>query len=425
MEGIVDPALANQPPTFSTLRQPSAGPRQSGGTGTTGSNTGSMFLQDALHHTSRVATSLSGSSVSDGPTIDIRRPTQAEGKSAADVTQKSFAYPFTRTNPFQSISTGSSIDGKSQTPPSPHTLGLSSKHVLSPSTQPRRPSQLRNVKMGSMDSETSGYAADSSSLQPLAPAWDSHFGSGLMFNDPFGPSNGKISNGDAKSTSLHPSTSISSTPQPETSTEDLESKGLKSLSPVVASSNGPSAAWAAPESWGVEADEPQDEAPSSGDDDEEQAGMAESELGTPPAKNDNGVLQPSPLAPSRTASPFGHRSDRTPGSRGSIARPGTAGGPKARNKTASGRPSTSARPSTATGRPGTASSMHASILPVSSFSSPSGRRLTIENSIIYASIEQTDRIALWRSQSWQQLLRSSMFCLGPILPHLVRELPPT
>jgi adenylate cyclase len=243
-----------------------------------------------------------------------------------------------------------SLEGKPRTPPSPHTLVLSARH---PSAQPRRPSQLRNMQRGSVDSDT----LDSAALQPLAPAWAQTQTPGpTLFNDPF-ESGGKAALGSK-------------------ATADA-SQTAGSVAGVLAGA----AAWAAPESWGVEADEEDGGTTSSDEDDWK---PREEELPSPPP-SDTRLLQPSLSSTARKPPPFGFKSAGRDG--GTDSRPGTGSGRK-RVKTSSGRPGS--RPPTAT-RPGTSGSAHVSTVPVSF------RFDLADSSITYASTARMARTRPWSS----------------------------
>lgn len=334
MEGIVDPNLANtpaQPP--GQYRGPAASEQTSG----TASTMGSMLLRDTMNGSSSFATTVSsGSGASSG------RVAETPSRSVVSEAHRQLDTPFIR-NPFGNGSSAGSIDNKPRTPPLPHTL--SPKHSLPPSTQPRRPSQLRNMKGGSADSESSSEMSYSygGPLQPVAPAWAATTGSGqTVFNDPFGSS--------------IPARILAVETQPiPLGSADATSKGPSSdAKPSVdAAAEAAAAAWAAPESWGVEGDEDEDE--DSNEDDEE---WRAEDFESPPIKESIG----SNAFGSRTFStagkppPFGYKSAQSgmPASRGS-GMPGS--------RTGSVRPLTSTR--TGTARPGTSGSVQLSSVPVS------------------------------------------------------------
>lgn len=237
-----------------------------------------------LDQTSSLATS-----VSSGP---------PPGRSVIAEAQRLSDPQFAR-NPF-----GGSADKLAHTPPSPHNL--SPKHSLPPNAQPRRPSQLRHMKMGSVDSNASTDG-------PMAPGWLKAIPSGpTMFNDPFGSAKAPVPAG--------------------------ELEGIK-------------AAWAAPESWGVEGDEDQAEDGTSS----EEEGWNDGGPISPGSEKSSDALHP-PDAGATKPPPFGSKSDKP---RGSISRPATANTRGQRTRTsAGGRPSTATRPGTA--RPGTSGSAYMS-----------------------------------------------------------------
>lgn len=235
MEGIVDPNIANQP------RPPVPLPTSNVG--------GEMGLADALHHTSSFAYGNGTVGPSNGRAI----VEQAGGPSA-----------FTRPNPFTSYSSGS-LSGSE--PPSPFTVSPKTSIPNSTMNAPRRPSQLRNVKLNSVDSESS----EGSSLQPLAPSW----AQGMqpppnMFKDPFGSASSR----NTQRTDGQPVSPSRSTVAPgshEGAGGSSQSHGYApAVPPRSANATSSSAAWAAPESWGVEADGdgPEDEDTTSSSDSE-------------------------------------------------------------------------------------------------------------------------------------------------------------
>ncbi|OCF34239.1 adenylate cyclase [Kwoniella heveanensis BCC8398] len=331
MEGIVDPTKANVQPTVPHRANTSS-------TAQTDATSGSMALQDALMHTSSFATTVSGGESSGSSGSNGQPSAITQGRTLIGEAERLSA-PFVR-NPFSTGSSVGSLDGaKPATPPSPHTL--SPKHHLPPSTQPRRPSQLRNMKMGSVDSEDS----EGGPWQPIAPSWAPSTPSGqTMFNDPFN--------------NLPPPAEIPSTntnanaPATPAGQDGLTSSGFLAPAAVAA------AAWAAPESWGVEGDEVSDEDSTTSEEDNWVAEEAES-------VTDGSVKSPtSPTSPinspaaSKKPPPFGFKSAQNGGAksaRSSSGRPGT--GQTRKGKSGGGRPSTAARPGTA-GRPGTSGSMN-------------------------------------------------------------------
>ncbi|KAK8853425.1 hypothetical protein IAR55_004131 [Kwoniella newhampshirensis] len=386
MEGIVDPTKANVQPSgpVPPVRSDTAATTSSGPSEST---SGSMFLQDALQETSSFATSVSqgGStgSLGSGGTNTSNQPT---GRAVISEAERQSGNPFVRSNPFQSGGSAGSLDVKSFTPPSPHTL--SPKHHLPPTTQPRRPSQLRNVKTGSTDSENS-EGQDANSLQPIAPAWASSTTprQTTVFNDPFNPASTikyqgpsrempspsraappRLTKTDSGEASDHRSSAGTSS-----GLNDIVSGSVSGPVPGVASGSNsgslaPPAAWAAPESWGVEGD---DELPEESDTSEEDdPNWVAEDDDVSGMKPDNGArpsstqVEASPSGQKRAAPPFGFKpaQNSVPKSaRGSAgARPGTSG--TKRGKSSSGRPSTSHRPGTG-GRPGTSGSAHISTPP--------------------------------------------------------------
>ena len=320
MSGIVDPTLANAPPQAP---------------GYAGSNTSS---QEARTRQSFATTSSTGG---DSAGSTDPRPVR-EGDASA----------FSRPNPFANSPT-SSIDGRLSfsmtSPPSPqnmspkHTLAAVATHPAM--NQPRRPSQLRNVKLGSWDSDNP--STDGNLSQPLSPTWMT--GPSTVFQDPFGGGAPK------------PPVDALSPNAIDTRLPALRGSDGSELRPVPAIGG---AAWAAPESWGVEGDEEEGEAAgeassSSGEDLEDEEGwvapampgdesrkgsdQSRSAIGSVGSRRSSGQLSGSMSQPP----PFGHKSMR--------GKPGTA------NR----RPRTAQRSdkSRARDRPGTSGSTHGSTVP--------------------------------------------------------------
>lgn len=330
MEGIVDHNLAT---TNTNANPPSttAAPTRQGTLANTALSDGASgwALQDALQGTAHRSEGSSGSASSSQPSS---RDAFRESINPAN-------NPFTKQNPFAARSSNGSDDVKSL-PASPHAY--SPKHSLPPASQPRRPSQLRNVKMGSIDSQGSA----SSQGRSLQPIWSTDVSQPTVFNDPFKPSMPTIStpprNGDDRG-----EVQDAITPQPNTDT------GL--LAPAIGGS-GP--AWAAPESWGVEGDEEEvnDASSSSSVEGEDEFGESPSSPG-PNVERRLSLMLPS--LDSKMPPPFGFKSK--PGYNGTD-RPGSSSR-GSRAKTRDGRPSTSAR-NPASNRPGTSGSAHLAAVPV-------------------------------------------------------------
>lgn len=342
MEGIIDPAKAGLPST--AAYRPSASSEIT----TDSSASESMRLDEALNQTSSFGTSVSGASQgSDG--------TKMPGRIVLGEAERLSA-PFNEMDPFQqhhreSASTTGS-DGKHFTPPSPHTL--SPKHHLPPTSanQPRRPSALRNVETGQVD-ESPQLSHPEGSIQPISPYWALRSGM-TVFNDPFSssrqrqeqtPNTASLSS----STATYPSAVAG--PGPSTS------RFLATAAPATAS-----AAWAAPESWGVEGDEAPAEETSSSDEDDwigvdvEEVASASPTSDTLPSPTASPTASPkssSPPSSLKKAPPFGFKSQQR-------AKPGTSGTTgstaSASRKKKGKRVGSSGR--TATGRPGTSGSAY-------------------------------------------------------------------
>lgn len=312
----------------------------------------SWALQDALQQTAQRSEGSSGSATSS-------QPSAPEGFRDSVVAANN---PFTKVNPFQSRSSNESLDFKPQTPPSPHAY--SPKHNLPPPNQPRRPSQLRNVKMGSIDSDGS-MGSRSVSQGPLQPSWAMMFQSQpTVFNDPFGPpkpapitelTDGQVSSSQAVTATT--TTDTSGTAGPTAAADSATAPG------AAASGAALGAAWAAPESWGVEGDEELN-----GDDGSSSSGGEHGEWPAedePPSPEIRPERRPSlilPISEGKKPPPFGYKSKQLSGKPGTT-RPGTAN-KSGRGRTRDGRPSTAARPGTSN-RPGTSGSAHLASSPVS------------------------------------------------------------
>nr|XP_031860394.1 uncharacterized protein CI109_004284 [Kwoniella shandongensis]KAA5527466.1 hypothetical protein CI109_004284 [Kwoniella shandongensis] len=390
MEGIVDPSKANvQPPGPGPTLPNRSDTGETVSSGPSESTTGSMFLQDALQHTSSYATSISagGSNGSTGSGPNSPGQQQA-GRAVISQAERQSGNPFVRSNPFQtSGGSAGSLDIKPYTPPSPHSL--LPKHHLPSTTMPRRPSHLRNVKTGSTDSDNS-EGLDGGSLQPIAPAWASNVNPSqtTMFNDPFSASSKVRSQGpdtDARFPSRAGAPTLSKTGSEEASdTRSSAGTGTGPMGTVSGSisdpvpgmasgsnagSLAPPSAWAAPESWGVEGDEDDPEETDTSEEDD-QDWVAEddksgvSKGGPFPKSPTSTPIDASPSGQRKAPPPFGFKSasNGVPKSaRGSSGtRPGTAN--TRRGKTSNGRPSTSNRPGTG-GRPGTSGSAHTTAVP--------------------------------------------------------------
>ena len=359
MSGIIDPTVKTAPtappvpvpvpaPVPVSDPQPvstSAGSVSSVGTGGGSAPPESSWaLQDALQQTVQRSEGSSGSATSS-------QPSAPDGFRDSVVAANN---PFTKLNPFQSDSSNGSLDFKSQTPPSPHARAYSPKNIPPPPNQPRRPSQLRNVKMGSFDSNGS-VGSRSENQGPLQPSWAIMSPSQpTVFNDPFGP---------PKTATITELTegerSVSEASQPTGTTDPATATAPN----VVALGAALGAAWAAPESWGVEGDEEYVNA----DDEDSSSGGEHGEWPVedePPSPEIMPERRPSlilPISEGKKPPPFGYKSKQLPGKPGS-ARPGT--NRSGRGKTRDGRPSTAARPGTSN-RPGTSGSAHLASGPVS------------------------------------------------------------
>ena len=345
MDGIVDTTIASQAAP--------AGPGQTSTRLASGSTLGSLNLEEPIQGGS-LSTSASGMS------------SQATASTSTGASKGSVSLndPFARSNSLHTDSPRSSVSNQTRTPPSPSN-GIPTKHHTPSIVLPNRPSQLRNVKISSFDSQAS---SGSSATPDNIPTWAStRTPDASLFSDPFGA-------GQVTRPLLEKSVSPSRAEFPylpgrlslvdETGIGSPTGSGAGSAPPVVGPAGG--AAWAAPESWGVEADgTPEDT--SSGDEDEWVAGDDTEGPSSPP--DEPTELSSSPSAPARKPPPFGYKSSTTrPSSEG-----GRPGSQASRPRTGTGRPGTATRPLTA-GRPGTAGSLHALNIPVSPLAVEKGNR---------------------------------------------------
>jgi adenylate cyclase len=344
MTGIIDHSLAvTDPATNSSTAAPTRNPTMASttlpDTPTGSSGSSGWGLQDALQETVHRSEGSSGSTSSSQPS-DSRDRYRESINSATN--------PFTKQNPFAERSSNGSDDVKSSSPASPHTY--SPKHALPPANQPRRPSQLRNVKMGSIDSDVS--ASSSAQGRSLQPMWStSNNNQPTVFHDPFKPSMPTITTPPRNHNETMESQDPMTTPQP-----NLGDGGL--LAPAIV---GAGPAWAAPESWGVEGDEEEihDGASTSSSVDGEEEWPLDGSPASPEPGMERRLSLMIPSLDGRKPPPFGFKSK---GFNGASDRPGSSSRGQ-RSKTRDGRPSTSARTATSN-RPGTSGSAQLAAVPV-------------------------------------------------------------
>jgi len=344
MTGIIDRSLAATDPTANSLTAAPARTQASANTGSAdtpprSSGSSGWILSDALQGTAHRSEGSSGSTSSSQPSSNGR---YRESINPAH-------NPFTKQNPFAARSSDGSDEAKSSSPASPNTY--SPKNAFPPANQPRRPSQLRNVKMGSVDSNVS--AGSSTQGRSLQPVWssDNSRNQPTVFHDPFQPNLPTISSPPhAVGDRMEPQDPMT-TPQ-----LNLVDNGLLAPTPA-----GQGPAWAAPESWGVEGDEeePNDGASSSSSVEGEEEWPVNESPTSPEPGMERRLSLILPSLDGRRAPPFGFKSK--PGFNGTSGRPGSSRGQ--RNKTRDGRPSTSAR-TTTSNRPGTSGSAHLAAVPV-------------------------------------------------------------
>jgi adenylate cyclase len=182
---------------------------------------------------------------------------------------------FTEQNPFGGPNPPDVSPGG--TPLSPYQV--SPKHSIHASTAPRRPSQLRNMRFQSIDSENSDV---SSMGGPIAPSWAQGMtGDATMFNNPFERQGSITSIPEGGVPPMSPGMYTSpGAPEPPSLSSSLHGTA-PSISPFAGLAA--SAAWAAPESWGVEQDD------DAGDEDSDSSSGTEGEWG---AHDGDHVLTP-------------------------------------------------------------------------------------------------------------------------------------
>lgn len=228
MDDIVDSNLAGVRPHALSSISPQTG-------------TGPVGPQDALQ--------TSGGTEAPGTAAAAPGVPRTVPEPSVDTGQFSGQYPL-GTSP-QSGGAGPETSSSGGTPPSP--FNVSPKHSIPGSTAPRRPSQLRNFKISSIDSANSDV---SSMGGPIAPSWAQNMtGDPTMFNDPFGARQGSVTSiHDVRAPPMSPGGMIYTSPGFEpTGMGGSFAGGAPSISPFAGLAA--SAAWAAPESWGVEGDE--------------------------------------------------------------------------------------------------------------------------------------------------------------------------
>ncbi|KAL7424524.1 cysteinyl-tRNA synthetase [Cryptotrichosporon argae] len=318
MEGIVDKNQVAQPPATAS---PTGQVRNHASVATTSASTDatSLSLADALHNMSSVATThSSGDSGGSGSSSSALK-----GRDVVAQAQRESS-GFEKNYDFESHPLG-------------QTLGsVSPKNATLTSSMPRRPSQLRNVKMGSLDSDASAESVQ----QPIMPAWAqaSQAPPSNLFHDPF--------------QTMQPAPAdLDLAVSPRRTPGLVQSGTLEPLPTVVAPAIAPataiSQAWEAPQSWGVEADAADEDEDTTSSSSASEGDWAEDDVPTPGAQPGTPVDRIKPP-------PFGAKK---PGA--SSLRPGTAASKRPRT---GGRPSTSNRPGTG-GRPGTSGSAHMAAVP--------------------------------------------------------------
>lgn len=244
---------------------------------------------------------------------------------------------FRKENPFSGSgdSVASSNQGAMSTPPSPFASFAKQSLTSSARGNARRPSQLRNVKSGSVG--TDGF--EQTQLQPLDDV-DSREGTPTVFNeDPFGafcPSSTMASFSVRKGLGMH--MDFEGLPKADSLRVDPRDDGMLSpgtgirefnLTPLTENQQL-QAAWTAPESWGVEGDQvpvPEDDPSSDEVEVEDAPDSPEASVPTVPDR--------SPGAPHAFGSkPAERRTKIKPGS--SAKRPATGSGKVVVRPTTSG-----------------------------------------------------------------------------------------
>ncbi|ODN77508.1 hypothetical protein L202_04679 [Cryptococcus amylolentus CBS 6039] len=366
MEGIIDPSKAGLPTAGGPTHTPPSGFRPpAASVAATESSVGSTGVREPANQMSSFGTSISSSSESGpshtGPGSDDKNV----GRRLIGEAERQHG-SFTQTNPFKPGSSSGSADLRPPyNPPSPHSLQAKNQLPPSGANLPRRPSALRNVEMGNAGEKLEEESSPDGS-QSMSPVWRARGHSATLFQDPFSGShkggNPPPSAGLSPSTLVHPPTLLPAAeagPGPSTLAQ-------QSLAP-------PGAAWAAPESWGVEADEdgPGEETTSSSDDDWVGVGEEEEDeplspiMASPPLTSPTSDTFPSPtrIPPSpKKAPPFGFKSQQQrtrPGTANTTGTTGTTGtiGSVGRRKNGKRVGSSAGRPGTGI-RPGTSGSVH-------------------------------------------------------------------
>ncbi|WVQ75607.1 hypothetical protein IAR50_005235 [Cryptococcus sp. DSM 104548] len=357
MEGIIDTSKAGLPTAGGPAPAPPSGFRPPAlSIAATESSVSSTGLHEPSNQMSSFGTTISSSSES-GPSAKPGANDKSAGRHVIGEAERRHD-SFTQTDPFKSGTSAMSPDlWPPYNPPSPHSLH--SKSQLPPgANMPRRPSALRNVETGALGENLEGESSPDGS-QTRSPAWRARGHGATMFQDPFSNShrgdNPPTSAGLSPSTLVHPPTLLPTAeagPGPSTLAQ-------QSLAPS-------GAAWAAPESWGVEADEdgPAEDTTSSSEDDwvgvqEEEEEPLSPIMASPPATSPTSDTFPSPtrIPPSpKKAPPFGFKSQQQ------RTRPGTANttgtiGSVGRKKNGRRVGSSAGRPGTGI-RPGTSGSVH-------------------------------------------------------------------
>lgn len=253
MEGIVDTNLATAAAGSGSFTPSGITFSMGGhnGSSSSSSNSNSVDSRTGLHYAEGNASSSSSHYPHHGSTF--RSPESGEF------------------DPRASLPSSSSSHGRN--PPSPKG-GLKSGALL-PLNQPRRPSQLRHVNSQNEDD----YNGSFDQIQPISAA-GSLFSGSTTFSDPFSSSRSIAANGPAPSSfrgswELDPGSAMphgAARAEGALSPRTLTPAFVSSTAPPIAPAGAVQGAWVAPESWGVEGDQ-EDEDSLSSDDDEEGLGI--------------------------------------------------------------------------------------------------------------------------------------------------------
>lgn len=352
MEGIVNPSFvgpsSSQPTTPGAVTGGGIGGGEhahahasSGSSSSMDSRNGGAWADAVPSPQSSIGSSYLASSMG-------RRPTQATGQDASSIS------PFNTRDPFATVGVNATAGASPRTPPSPHTTQNNGKPVttLFHSTQPRRPSHLRNVNSPTDESPNPFDSFPSGSSAPF----------GQEFSNPF--AGGTIATSSSAAQAARANHLWEVDPTAQTPFDPAAILGALSprsqpgavAPPILPAGGAFNAAWVAPESWGVEGDQEDDEDDSTDEEgDGPSVGILDILSGAKKSKTARAASDV------KEAGGLGQEVDgEIVGSgRGSLAGPRSLTGGSASGKrpgTSSTRPGTANRPGTSGGRIGTSAS---------------------------------------------------------------------